>query len=90
SLSPSSYTSNHDINYNVWNLDLSYSWEFAPGSQLIALYRNNIFNADDQSHLGFGDNLQNLFDQEMGHNFSLKMIYYIDYNNAKNWFRKKA
>lgn len=89
-LAANSYTANHDINYNVWNLDLSYSWEFAPGSQLIALYRNNIFNADDQSHLGFEDNLQNLFDQEMGHNISLKMIYYIDYNNMKGWFKKKA
>ena len=89
-LAPNSYTGNHDINYNVWNLDLSYSWEFAPGSQLIALYRNNISNFDDQSHLGFGENLQNLFEQEAGHNFSLKMIYYIDYNNAKSWFKKKA
>ncbi len=89
-LTPNSYTDNHDINYNVWNLDLSYSWEFAPGSQLIALYRNNIFNADDQSQLGFRDNLKNLFEQEAGHNFSLKMIYYIDYNNAKSWFNKKA
>lgn len=90
SLSSSSYIGNHDINYNVWNLDLSYSWEFAPGSQLIALYRNNIFNTDDQSHLGFGENLQNLFEQEAGHNFSLKMIYYIDYNNVKGWFKKRA
>ncbi len=89
-LSEHPYTSNHDINYNIWNLDLSYSWEFAPGSQLIALYRNNIFNADNQSNLGFGENLQNLFEQEMGHNISLKMIYYIDYNDAKSWFKKKA
>ena len=89
-LAPNSYTGNHDINYNVWNLDLNYSWELAPGSQLIALYRNNIFNADNQSQLGFGENLQNLFEQEMGHNISLKMIYYIDYNNMKGWFKKKA
>lgn len=89
-LTEHAYTDDHDINYNVWNLDLSYSWEFAPGSQLIALYRNNIFNSDNQSTLDFGDNLKNLFDQSIGHNFSLKMIYYIDYNNVKGWFKKKA
>ncbi len=89
-LTEHAYSEDHDINYNVWNLDLSYSWEFAPGSQLVALYRNNIFNEDNQSTLDFGDNLKNLFDQSIGHNFSLKMIYYIDYNNAKSWFKKKA
>lgn len=90
SLSPNPYSENNDINYNIWNLDLSYSWEFAPGSQLIALYRNNIFNEDTQSQLDFNENLKNLFNQSMGHNFSVKMIYYIDYNNAKNWFNKSS
>jgi hypothetical protein len=88
-LSPNSYNENNDINYNIWNLDLSYSWEFAPGSQFIALYRNNIFNEDTESKLKFNENLKNLFNESMGHNFSIKMIYYIDYNNAKNWFHKK-
>lgn len=89
-LTPSSYTNDHNINYNIWNLDLSYAWEFAPGSQLVALYRNNIFNSDNQSTLNFSKNLENLFDQELGHNFSIKFIYYIDYNNAKSWFNKEA
>ncbi len=87
-LAPNSYTGNNDINYNIWNLDLSYAWEFAPGSQLVAFYRNNIFNADDQSDLDFGENLDNLFEQPKQHVFSLKLIYFIDYNNAKNWFKK--
>ena len=90
SLSPHPYMNDHDINYNAWNLDLGYTWEFAPGSQLVALYRNNIFNQDNQSELNFNENLKNLFNQSMGHNFSIKMIYFIDYNNAKNWFKKKA
>ena len=82
------YAENNDINYNVWNLDLSYIWEFAPGSQLIGLYRNNIFDYSDQAYLDFGENIDNLFNQEIGHNISLKLIYYIDYNNAKTWFKK--
>ena len=87
-LSPNSYSKNHDINFNSWNLDLSYSWQFAPGSQLVALYRNAIFNEDDKSDLNFNENLTNLFDQPKQHNISLKLIYYIDYNNAKGWFGK--
>ena len=30
-----SYKVNQDLNYNSWNFDLSYSWWFAPGSELI-------------------------------------------------------
>ena len=79
------YTENHDINYNIWNFDLSYTWEFAPGSQLIALYRNSIFNEDQLASLNFKENLENLFDETILHNFSLRLVYYIDYNKAKNW-----
>ncbi len=87
-LTNSSYTNNHDINFNTWNIDLNFNWEFAPGSQLIALYRNSIFNQDDKSQLSFNDNLNNLFDQSIQHNISLKLVYFIDYNNLKGIFKK--
>ena len=79
------YTENHDINYNIWNLDLSYTWEFAPGSELVAFYRNSIFNEDNLSHLNFNENLDNLFKEPAFNNFSIKFIYYLDYNKLKTW-----
>ena len=84
-LDPTSYQENLDINYNIWNLDLSYSWEFAPGSLLTAIYRNSLFKSDDLADLDFGNNLKNLFDEPMNNMFSIKCIYYLDYNNLKNW-----
>ncbi|MBK5210397.1 MAG: hypothetical protein JJE44_12990 [Flavobacteriaceae bacterium] len=84
-LANSQYVGNNDINYNIWNLDLSYSWEFAPGSQLVALYRNSIFKEDDLSHLKFKKNLDNLFNEPITNNISLKFIYYLDYNKLKTW-----
>ncbi|MDT8418135.1 MAG: DUF5916 domain-containing protein [Lutibacter sp.] len=84
-LNASSYQKNHNINYNIWNLDLSYSWEFAPGSQLVALYRNSIFNEDKLANLNFKKNLDNLFNEPISNNFSIKFIYYLDYNNLKTW-----
>ena len=80
------YTGNHDVNYNSWNLDLNYLWEFAPGSQLTAFYRNSIFNANDQSALNFVNNIRDLFNQPTLHTFSIKFVYFIDYNNFKNIF----
>ncbi len=81
-----SYTGDHDVNYNSWNLDVNYLWQFAPGSQLIAFYRNSIFNANDRSDLDFVNNLDDLFNQPALHTFSLKFVYFIDYNKIKNVF----
>jgi len=89
-LSKDNYTANHDINFNTWNFDLNFTWEFAPGSQLIALYRNSLFNEDEFSDLNFNDNLNNLFKEPMLHNLSLRMVYYIDYNIAKKWLKKNS
>jgi hypothetical protein len=86
-LSPTTYGQNEDINYNIWNVDLSYIWEFAPGSKLSLLYRNNIFNIDRLSDLSFSNNVDNLFQNPQKHTFIMKMTYYIDYNTVKNkWF----
>ncbi|MBE9490107.1 MAG: carbohydrate binding family 9 domain-containing protein, partial [Bacteroidetes bacterium] len=81
---------NPNINFNTWNLDLKYSWEFAPGSLLTALYRNQIFNQDTTSTDSYTESLNTLFDQPIEHVFSLRFVYYIDYNNAKNIFNKKT
>jgi hypothetical protein len=83
----STYTENKDINYNIWNVDLGYIWEFAPGSKLSLLYRNTIFNTDQLSMLRFDENFSNLMKQPLQHTFIMKMTYYLDYNTVKNkWF----
>jgi Domain of unknown function (DUF5916)/Carbohydrate family 9 binding domain-like len=79
-----------NINFNTWNLDFKYIWEFAPGSLLTALYRNQIFNQDATSTYSYGESLKTLFNQPIEHVFSLRFVYYIDYNNVKNIFQKKS
>ncbi|WP_341214878.1 DUF5916 domain-containing protein [uncultured Wocania sp.] len=79
-----------NINFNTWNLDLRYSWQFAPGSQLTALYRNSLFNSDTASKDTYFNSLNTLFDQPIQHVFSLKLQYFIDYSNLKNVFKKKS
>jgi hypothetical protein len=75
-----------NVNFNSWNLDLNYIWQFAPGSQLIAFYRNSIFNSDTNSNQSFFKNLDNLFEQSNQHTFSVRFVYFIDYNKIKNIF----
>lgn len=81
-----SYSTNHDENFNTWNLDLSYSWWFAPGSQISVLYRNNALIDDSGSIIDkdFGSNINNLVNNKnLDHIFSISIRYFIDYNSLK-------
>ncbi|KEY19636.1 DUF5916 domain-containing protein [Kaistella antarctica] len=82
------YSKNNQT-YNAWNVDLRYSWWFAPGSQLTLLYQNVTQNFLDYSKINFKSNFNNLFNEPMNNTLSLKLTYYIDYNQAKTWFKKK-
>ena len=78
-----------NTNFNIWNLDLSFRWRFAPGSEASLLYRNQIFNNDNQATLGYTESLNNLFKQSIQNTISLRITYFLDYNNVAHFFRKK-
>jgi len=88
-LTNTTYNEDKNSNFNSWNIDLSYSWWFAPGSQLSFLYRNNAIT--DESNIyyinkNFGRNFTDLFSNNLNNIFSISIRYFIDYNAAKNWF----
>lgn len=76
-----------NINFSTWNIDLSYSWQFAPGSFLTALYRNRLFNLDAMAEESYSNSLNNLFDQPIQHTFSVRVQYFIDFNGIKSIFK---
>ena len=79
------YNANKNSNFNTWNLDLSYSWWFAPGSQATVLYRNNAFDYSKIINKSYGSNLNNVFSDNLNHTLSVSIRYFIDYNQAKKW-----
>ncbi len=74
---------NPNTNFNIWNLDLNFEWWFAPGSNMVLLYRNQIFNRDDKSGINYYNSLKNLFETPTEHQLSLRLNYLIDYNKIK-------
>lgn len=86
-LNNTSLNTNQDVSFATWNLDLSYSWWFAPGSQISILYRNN--SAVKKEAAAFQKEfLQNtnatLNHTVLDHIFSISIRYFIDYNSVKN------
>lgn len=84
--SGTSFTKDLNGTYNSWNVDLRYSWWFAPGSQLTLLYRNSVDDYLEVSRLALKDNFNKLFDKPQNNSISLRVTYYLDYNRVKNWF----
>ncbi|MEM6262414.1 MAG: DUF5916 domain-containing protein, partial [Bacteroidota bacterium] len=42
----------HDASFNAFNIDLVYTWQFAPGSTLSAVWKNAIFTNDPETAVG--------------------------------------
>ena len=82
----SSYTENKNSNFNTWNTDLTFSWWFAPGSQLTALYRNNAAIFSNDINTNFNSNLNAVFRDDLNQIFSVSVRYFLDYNQIKNVF----
>lgn len=81
------YNLNKNINQNIWNFDLSYTWWFAPGSLVSILYRNNSSLAERNFNTNFGNNFKNVLSNNPNNTISISFRYYIDYNQAKNIFK---
>ncbi|MFL2637207.1 MAG: DUF5916 domain-containing protein [Flavobacteriaceae bacterium] len=72
-----------NTNFNLWNFDLGFNWEYAPGSKLTLLYRNNIFNQDNLSGISYYTSTKELFENPINHQLSIRINYFIDYNLLK-------
>ncbi|MCA1756190.1 MAG: carbohydrate binding family 9 domain-containing protein [Bacteroidales bacterium] len=85
-LNPAAYSENHDYNYNAFNIDMVYTWRFAPGSELSVVWKNSIYAGADRIYYELGENLTHLFDSDKMNSISLKVLYYLDYQNLKKRF----
>ena len=75
---------NKNRNFNSFNADLSYSWWFAPGSELSILYRNYSQESANVVERNISQNLKNLFGTNQTNILSISVRYFIDYNRLKN------
>jgi hypothetical protein len=83
SLTPGSYSGNPDYNYNAFNIDMVYTWRFAPGSELTLVWKNAIYDGDAVIAYNYLDNLRNMFESPMLNSLSLKVLYYLDYQSLR-------
>jgi hypothetical protein len=83
SLAYSDYTGIHDSNYNAFNIDMVYTWRFAPGSEMTIVWKNSLYSSGNLIYHKFGENVNNMFDSPQTNSLSLKILYYFDYQYLK-------
>lgn len=83
----SNYQGNNNFNVNFFNIDVIYRWRFAPGSDLIVVWKNSIntFDRDLNIKRHTGDRLVDSFvntvSADQNNTFTIKVLYFLDYLN---------
>ena len=83
------YMENNNFNFNTFNLDLQFNWEFAPGSNMSLVWKNNLKAEQDVIEDNFYDNMKNVFESPQTNIISVQLLYYLDYQNI-NFLKKKS
>ncbi len=79
---------NHNINFNAFNIDMVYSWWFAPGSEISIVWKNAIHESKDVVVPRYLDNFTNTISSPQNNSLSVKVLYYIDYLTLKKRLTK--
>ncbi|MBC7946515.1 MAG: carbohydrate binding family 9 domain-containing protein [Chitinophagaceae bacterium] len=84
------YTGNMNQNVNFFNVDMVYTWQFAPGSFLNLVWKDAGFTYQDAVERSYFKNFTNTLQSNQNNNLSLKVIYFLDYLEFRKWGKKKV
>ena len=69
----------HNVNFNAFNIDIAYTWVFAPGSELSITYKNSILSVNNQITRDYFNNFSQMISQGQANSLNVKLLYYLDY-----------
>ena len=72
------FTQNADFNFNAFNTDLIFTWQFAPGSFMNIVYKNNLQRDEQVIRTSYFNNLNTVFDQGQRNTLTFKLVYFFD------------
>lgn len=91
SLGYTDYDDFHDFAFTSFNIDMVYTWRFAPGSDLSLVWKNSILGSDsdemtDFKELKYTQSFNDMFDFPQDNSLSLRVVYYLDYATVSSIF----
>ena len=76
-------------NFNIFNVDAVYTWQFAPGSFINIVWKDQGSTFDGDVRYQYFKNFDHTIAAPQNNNLSVKIIYYLDYLDFKKWKKKK-
>ncbi len=76
----SDYEENENRNYNTFNVDMVYTYAFAPASEISIVWKNSIVRDEDILQHDYLTNLENTFASPQSNSVSVRLLYFIDYS----------
>ena len=80
---------NADRNLNLFNIDMNCTWEFAPGSFINLNWKTETDLNDRIVNETYFKNFKKTIDTPQLNNFSVKVIYFLDYLDIQRWGKKR-
>lgn len=77
------YTGNKNVNFNAFNIDMIYTWQFLPGSELSVVWKNSIYTFGNVIASDYLSDWQLISEAPQINSISMKLIWYIDYQQLK-------
>jgi len=77
---------NYDFNFNSLLFEVFLNWQFAPGSHLSFVWKNSLLEENNIIVDNYFNNFSNTLNYPQLNTWSLKVLYYIDYQKVKKIF----
>ena len=89
SLLDTDYDEENGLIFTIFNIDTDFTWRIAPGSDLIFVWKNSIFGAENLSDLdlqdySYLDGIKSLDEYPEVNSLSVRLVYFL---NGQNLFR---
>ncbi|MBK7121447.1 MAG: carbohydrate binding family 9 domain-containing protein [Chitinophagaceae bacterium] len=81
-----SFIANENLNFNIFNVDMFYTWDFLPGSRLTVAWKNalgNNVNIDPYTNTNYIKNFGRVVHSPHSNEITVKIVYFLDYLNLR-------
>ncbi|MFP4093474.1 MAG: DUF5916 domain-containing protein [Cyclobacteriaceae bacterium] len=76
----SDYDGNEDRNFNAFNIDMVYTYVFAPASEISVVWKNSVASDEELIRHGYVNNVEALSNLAQNNSISVRVLYFIDYS----------
>ena len=80
------FVNGRDRNFNVFNMDMFYTWDFRLGSRIIFAWKNALapdVSIDGALQRNYSNNAKQLLTVPHSNEVSVKFVYFLDYNELR-------